>query len=252
MITADLRGKTALVTGSASGIGLATARLFARCGATVALNDRPGDPRLEQAVAACRAEGGGGAIAAPGDVGDAEDAPRMVREAIAALGRLDYLINNAGTANTNRPIPPAELDALDETFWQSVLSVNLIGPFRCTRAAATALKAAGGAVVNTASSAAFGLPGSSAVYGASKAALVNLTISLSRALAPEVRVNAVAPGYIQTPWTARFGDEWREGARRLAVLQRVGTPEDIAEVMLFLCAGAAFMTGQTLLVHGGL
>jgi len=250
MITADLRDKTLLITGGASGIGLATARLFAACGARVAVNDLPGNPRLAEAVGEIEAAGGS-ALAAPGDVGDPAQAGEVVVGAARALGRLDYLINNAAMAHTNRPIPPAELDALDEEFWSKVLGLNLVGPFRCTRAAAPFLKQARGAVVNTASMAAYGLPGSSMVYGASKAALVNLTLNLSRALGPEVRVNAVAPGFIRTPWTARFGPNWEELSLRQSVLQRVGTPEDIAETMLFLCAGAAFMTGQTLLVHGG-
>jgi 3-oxoacyl-[acyl-carrier protein] reductase len=250
MITADLRDKTLLITGGASGIGLATARLFAGCGARVAVNDLPDTPRLAEAVREIETAGGS-ALAVPGDVGDPVQAAEVVAGAARALGRLDYLVNNAAMANTDRPIPPAELDALDEEFWRKVLGLNLVGPFRCTRAAAPFLKEVGGAVVNTASMAAYGLPGSSMVYAASKAALVNLTLNLSRALGPEVRVNAVAPGFIRTPWTARFGPQWEELSVRQSVLQRAGTPEDIAEVMLFLCAGAAFMTGQTLLVHGG-
>ncbi len=251
MISADLRGKTALITGGASGIGLATARLFARCGARVAINDLPGNPKLEEAVASVKQDGGD-AVAAPGDVGHPEQAREMVHAAAAALGRLDYLINNAAMANTDRYIPPAELDAFDEEFWRKLLGLNLVGEFRCTQAAAAHLKQARGAVVNTASSAAFGFPGSSMVYSATKAALVNLTVNLARGLGPEVRVNAVAPGYIRTPWTARFGAELEALTVERTALRRAGTPEDIAEVMLFLCAGAAYVTGQTLLVHGGL
>ena len=176
----------------------------------------------------------------------------MVRQTAERLGRLDYLINNAATANTERPIPLSDLDAIDEAFWSKVLGLNLVGPFRCTQAAAGYLRQARGAVVNTASSAAFGAPGSSLAYAASKAALVNLTRNLARALAPEVRVNAVAPGLIRTPWTRRFGPEWEELSVRQTCLKRPGTPEDIAEVMLFLCAGGAYLTGQTLLVDGGM
>ena len=135
MITADLAGRCALVTGAASGIGLATATLLARCGATVALNDRPGNPRLDEAVAGL-GEAGLKALAAPGDIGDPEDAGRMVRAAAERLGRLDFLVNNAATPGTSAPIPPADFARQDEAFWQRLLSVNLLGPWRCTVAAA--------------------------------------------------------------------------------------------------------------------
>lgn len=251
MISADLSGKTLLITGGASGIGLATARLFARCGAMVAINDLPQSPNLEREVAALQQEGllvGG----VPADVADPAAAAAMVQRAVEDMGRLDFLINNAATAGTERPIPPADLEAIDEAFWSKLVGLNLVGPFRCTKAAAPHLKQARGAVVNTASSAAFGSPGSSMVYAATKAALVSLTKNLARGLAPEVRVNAVAPGFIRTPWTRRFGQAWEDLTVRQTALQRAGEPEDIAEVMLFLCAGGSYLTGQTILVDGGL
>jgi 3-oxoacyl-[acyl-carrier protein] reductase len=129
---------------------------------------------------------------------------------------------------------------------------NLVGPFRCARAAASALKASRGAIVNTASVAGLGVRGSSVAYGASKAGLVNLTKNLARALAPEVRVNAVAPGLVDSPWTKPWPAERKQAIVDQTLLGRMASPADIAEAMLFLSAGAAYITGETLAVAGGL
>ena len=250
MISADLRGRTALVTGGASGIGLGTAELFARSGATVAINDLARNPRLEEAVQRLRAEGLE-VLAAPGDVGDPQGARAMVEDAAQAMGGLDYLINNAGTPGTPSTIPPSDLDRFTEDFWLRLLSVNLLGPFRCTHAATPWLKAAHGAVVNTSSAAGFSGGGSSLPYSATKAALINLTKELARALGPEVRVNAIAPGLVESNWECKFTDDQVAAEIETAALHRRGTPADYAEVMLFLCAGAAYVTGHTILVTGG-
>ncbi len=251
MITADLRGKTALITGAGSGIGLAATRLFASCGATVAANLLPDDHAGRERLAALAAEGLAVRVA-PGDVGRAGEAERMVHDAIAALGgRLDVLINNAGITNTREPIDFRDLDAMTEDFWQSILDVNLKGPFRCAHAAAGALRASRGAIVNTASVAGLGIRGSSIAYAASKAGLVNLTRSLARALAPEVRVNAVAPGLVETPLTQSWPQARRDATLARTLLGRLAQPEDIAEAMLYLSAGAAYVTGHTLVVEGG-
>ncbi|MGH7125703.1 MAG: SDR family NAD(P)-dependent oxidoreductase [Stellaceae bacterium] len=251
MITIDLSGKTALVTGGASGIGLATVEIFARAGATGALNHLPEDSRGEQEVTRLTAAGHR-VVAAPGNVGKAGEAERMVSAAIGRLGSLDYLVNNAGTPATTKPIEFNDLDAMTEEFWSSILSTNLIGPFRCTHAAASALKAARGAVCNTASVAGLGIVGSSVAYGASKAGLINLTKSLARVLAPEARVNAVAPGFVDSPWTKAWPEERKRDYASKAMLRRVCRPEDIAEVIFFLCTGAALVTGQTIVVDGGM
>jgi 3-oxoacyl-[acyl-carrier protein] reductase len=245
-----LDGKTALVTGAASGIGLATVELFAKRKAKVALNHLPDDARGAAAVERLRAQGHA-VIAAPGDVSKAGSAENMVRHAIAALGRLDFLVNNAGTSATVEPIAPADLEALNDEFWASILATNLLGPFRCARAAAPALKAAHGAVCNTASVAGRNMPGSSMAYGASKAALINLTKNLARALAPEVRVNAVAPGFVDSEWTRPWPAARKQASIERTLLKRACTPADIAAAIVFLCADASMVTAQTLVVDGG-
>jgi 3-oxoacyl-[acyl-carrier protein] reductase len=248
MITADLTGKKALITGAASGIGLGAAELFATLGATVALNDLPTNPALKREVERLRGQGLK-VLAAPGDVGDPAGAGAMVEAAAQAMGGLDYLVNNAGTPGTKAPIPPADFARMDEAFWQRLLSINLIGPYRCVVAAAPHLKAARGAVVNTASISAYGGGGSSSVYCSTKAGLVNLTKEWARALGPDVRVNAIAPGMVESGWECRFDNT--ESLQR-APLGRVGTPADYADAILYLCAGAPYITGHTLVVDGGL
>jgi 3-oxoacyl-[acyl-carrier protein] reductase len=250
MISADLRGKRALITGAASGIGRAAAKLLAECGATVAVNHLADDARGPATVDEINAAGFQ-AIGAPGDVSKPEAAEAMVAKTIDALGGLDILINNAGTPGTIEPIPFDNLDAMTEDFWQTILNTNLIGPFRCTHAAAEALKAdGGGAIVNTASIAAFGNVGSSVAYSCSKAGLAALTKNMSRALAPKVRVNAVAPGLVDSPWTKQWPEERKVRSVANSLLGRMVQPEDIAETMLFLCANTA-ITGQLVVVDCG-
>src|SRR5258708_3781100 len=249
MISADLTGKTALVTGGASGIGLATVEAFARYGATVALNHLADDARGVQQVE--RLKGlGYRVIAAAGNVSQPGEAEAMTIRAIDALGRLDFLVNNAGTPATPAPIPFSDFDRLTEYFCQAILTTNLIGPFRCTHAAE--LRAAKGAVCSTASIAGVQGSGSSIPYATSKAGVINLTRSLARTLAPEIRVNAVAPGFVDSPWNKDWPADRKVQSIERTPLKRACKPEDIAEVIFFLCAGAAMVTGQTIIVDGGL
>jgi 3-oxoacyl-[acyl-carrier protein] reductase len=251
MIRYDLTGKTALVTGGASGIGFATAKMLAGFGATVAVNFLVDDPRGPETVEKLTAAGGK-AIMAPGSVSDAQASVRMVEKAIADLGRLDLLVNNAGTPGTRRRINPPELDLITEDLWSNLLETNLLGVFRCAKAAAPALKQAGGAIVNTASIAGLGRAGSSLAYSATKAGVVSLTQNLARALAPEVRVNAIAPGAVDSSWMVEWTNEERQQSIERALLKRRCQPEDLAEVIVFLGFGAAMVTGQTVTVDGGL
>lgn len=247
----DLKGKTALVTGAASGIGLATARQLAGYGAKVAINHLADDERGPEVVRELKAQGLD-VIAAPGNVAEAGRCEAMVEAAIATLGRLDLLVNNAGTPGVRAQIPPEDLDKITEDLWETILQTNLVGAFRCSRAAAAALKAAHGAVVSVASIAGVTGGGSSLAYAASKAGLINLTKTLARGLGPEVRVNAVAPGAVDTSWQIKWTDAHLEAVTEGAVLKRRCTPEDIAEVIVFLGCGAAMVTGQTVVVDGGL
>ncbi len=246
----NLKGKCVLVTGAASGIGLATVEGFCARGARVALNYLPDDARGVAEIERLRAAGYQ-VLPAPGNVGRAGEAEEMVGRALEALGGLDYLVNNAGTSATREPIPFEDLDAVGESLWTDVLSTNLLGPFRCTKTAASALRARKGAVVNTASVAGLGMRASSVAYAASKAGLINLTRNLARALAPDVRVNAVAPGIVDSPWISEWPERRRESSRQNSLLQTMSRPEDIADVILFLCAGTRMINSETIVVNGG-
>ncbi|HWL68345.1 MAG TPA: SDR family oxidoreductase [Geminicoccus sp.] len=247
----DLRGRTALVTGGASGIGLATVEMLVAAGATVAVNHLSDDQRGAAVVARLAAEGGK-ALSVPGDVADPHDSARMVEAAIAQLGRLDLLVNNAGTPATRHAIPPADLDGITDEIWDVLVATNLVSVFRCTKSAAAALKASGGAVVSTASVSGLDMVGSSMAYAATKAGVISLTKNLARALAPSVRVNAVAPGAVDSTWMVDWTDEQRQGSIERALLKRRCTPEDLASAILFLGFDAPMITGQTIVVDGGL
>lgn len=244
----DPNGKVALVTGGGTGIGRATALLLARHGAEVAVNFSRSKEAADTTARNIEALGRRAATI-QADVADDAQVRAMIKETVAQLGRLDILINNAGCTEL---IDFKDLDAVTDHTWNRTLSVNVKGPFNCTRAAAPHMREAGeGVVVNVSSLAGILARGSSIPYCASKAALDVVTRTLARALAPMIRVNAVAPGVVKTRWV-----EGQTGFVRAAQMQtpmrRVAEPEDVAQVILALVTGANFVTGQILPVDGGM
>ncbi len=237
-----LEGKVAVVTGSSSGIGAAIARLFAAEGALVVVNSA----RSVEAGEALATEVGGTYVQA--DVSDEVQAQALVQAAVDAHGRLDVLVNNAGTTEV---IPHHDLDAVTDEVWHRILDVNVLGTWKVTRAAVPHLAASGaGSVVNITSIAGVRPRGSSIPYAVSKAALNHLTVLLASTLGPAIRVNAVAPGLIDTPWTETW-DEIRAAVRETTPLRRSGLPEDVAVAALGLVR-STYTTGEVLLVDGGM
>jgi ketoreductase RED2 len=235
-------GKVVAVTGSSSGIGEGTARAFAEAGASVLVNSARSVAQGEAVAASLP-----GALYVQGDIAEAGAPERMVAAALERWGRLDVLVNNAGTTAL---IPHQDLEAASVDVWRHIFEVNVFGTWAMSVAAMAALREAHGAIVNVTSIAGVRPTGSSIPYAASKAALNHLTVLLAKVAGPEVRVNAVAPGLIDTPWT----EEWetvRDVVRQVAPLKRSGRPEDVAQVILDV-AGAAYMTGQVVVVDGGL
>lgn len=243
-MTHPLDGKVALVTGSSSGIGEAIARRFAGHGAKVVVNSHRSVEAGERIAAALP-----DALYVQADVADEADGRRLVEAAVERYGRLDVLVNNAGTT---KRIPHEDLAAVDLDLWHTILDTNLIGPWLLSRTAVPALREAGGCIVNVSSIAGVRPTGSSIPYAVSKAGLNHLTRLLAAVLGPEVRVNAVAPGLVDTPWTA---DEGWDGVRRwvegVAPLRRSATPDDVADVVIAL-ATSGYVTGEVVVVDGGL
>jgi 3-oxoacyl-[acyl-carrier protein] reductase len=238
--------RVALVTGAATGIGRAVAWRLAERGFAVTVNYSKSKTEAEETADGVRSRGANAFVYAA-DVADDTAVRAMVERTTAEFDALDVLINNAGTTHF---IPHTDLEALTDQVWDEILDVNLKGTFYACRAAMPHLKARKGAIVNVASVAGLAGSGSSIAYAASKGAVITLTKSLARAFAPEVRVNAVAPGPVQTRWLADHQD-MVEQAMKVTPLKRPATAEDIADTILFLADTATLITGQVLVIDGG-
>lgn len=249
----DLRDKVVIVTGSATGVGEATALQLAAKGARVVINYTKSEAEARDTASRCE-QAGGHAMLCQADVSQDADCRRMVQETVEKWGRLDGLVNNAGTT---KQVDHKDLEGLSAEDFQRIYSVNVIGAYQMTRAAAPHLKASGaGAVVNVSSIAGVMGVGSSIAYAASKGALNVMTKSLARALGPEIRVNAVCPGAIRTRWletlygTERY-NKLMDAYAAATPMQTVSEPEDVAEVIVALIANSRLVTGETVLIDGG-
>ena len=241
-MSVPLDGHVALVTGSSSGIGEATARAFADAGAAVLVNSARSLSEGEAVAASLR-----DALYVQGDLTKAGTPGRLVAAALDRWGRLDTLVNNAGTTAV---IPHHDIAAASVDVWRRIFELNVFGSWAMSVAAIPALRESRGSVVNVGSIAGVRPTGSSIPYASSKAALHHQTVLLAKVVGPEVRVNAVAPGLVDTPWTADW-DVIRAAVQQLAPLRRSGQPADVAEVVLSL-ARAAYVTGQVVAVDGGM
>ena len=245
--------RVAIVTGGATGVGAATALELAQRGYRVAIVYSRSKSEADHSVAACVAAGAD-AIAVQGDVAADEACRAVVAATVSRFGGVDVLVNSAGTTQF---VPLSDLDGQKAEDFQKVYAVNVIGPYQMARAAAPHLRASGaGAIVNVSSIGSLNGNGSSYSYVTSKAALNTLTLALARNLAPEIRVNCVLPGLIQTRWLKNgLGDEAyervRDGWADASALQKTCTAEDVAQTIVWLAADAALVTGQLLTVDGG-
>lgn len=235
--------RVAIVTGSSSGIGAAVARRLAGQGVRVVVNSaRSVDAGRELA------ESFPDAVYVRADVSAEAEARHLVRAAMEAYSRLDILVNNAGRT---RVIAHPDLEAVTPDVWREILDLNVVGTWQTSVAAMPHLRESGdGCIVNISSVAGSRPAGSSIPYAVSKAAIEHMTRLLANTVGPEVRVNAVAPGLIETPWTKDF-TQIAETVRAKAPLRRVGRPEDVADAVLCL-ATSTYVTGQALLVDGGM
>ena len=244
----QLEGKAAIVTGGGTGVGRATALESGAAGLLgagqlfeIARRGRSARPPRSRPWACS-------GIAVQADVADDAACRKMVDVAVKAFGRIDVLVNNAGTTKF---VLATELEGVTDEDWQRIFAVNVIGPFHCARAVKEPMLASGGGqIINVTSVAAFAGKGSSIPYAASKAALNNLTIALARALAPQIRVNAVAPGFITGRWLEQGFGEAYEGVKRtveqMCPLEKVCDPADVAAAIMSLVTGSSMVTGQVL------
>lgn len=248
----NVQGKVALITGGATGLGRTTGLMLAQLGCSVAINH----------VAATREDAlktvaeiqalGVAAVAIEADVTDSDACRQMAEAAVALAGQLDILINCAGVT---RFIPHAALDDVRDEDWDFILDVNVKGTFHSARACRHALDANGGVIINIASISGINATGSSIPYAVSKAGVITLTTALARVMAPRIRVNAVAPGFIEGRWMRDgLADRYtksRESFADASALGRVCQPEDVAAAIISLITGSDMVTGHTLVCDGG-
>lgn len=243
----------AIITGGGTGVGRATALSLAPLGYSVLVNYSRSQAEAEQTARDIHALGAK-ALAVRADVADDAQCRTMVAAAMQTFGRVDVLVNCAATT---RFIDASDLDAVTDDDWRRILDVNVLGPFHCARAVRQPmLDSGGGHIINVSSIAAVLGRGSSIPYAASKAAVNNLTVALARSLAPSIRVNAVAPGFITGRWLEQgFGDAYpaaRRAAEDRTPLGRVCEPADVAAVIVGLITGSKMVTGQILVCDGGM
>lgn len=245
-----LKDRVALVTGGGTGIGRAISAYLAREGAAVAVNYSRSEAEANKTVAEL-AEVGARSIAVRADVSDDRAVRAMVEAVRGELGRIDVLVNNAGVTHF---VDHANLEGMTEGDWDRIFAVNVKGVFFCCRAVAATMKEQRwGRIINIASIAGINGRGSSIGYSASKGAVITLTKSLSRVLGPEITVNAIAPGFIDTRWFDGVDniDSLRQSYSKAAALKRVGRPEDIAEVALSFATDWNSVTGQVIVADCG-
>jgi 3-oxoacyl-[acyl-carrier protein] reductase len=245
--------KVCVITGSSSGIGAATARLYAQRGWNVVINYSRQPEPAEAVAAECRALGAEVLVVKANVASDA-DCQHLATQVQATFGRADVLVNNAGTTKF---VPLKDLAGLSAEDFHAIYDVNVIGAYQMTRALAPLMKQTpGGGIVNVSSVASMMGRGSSIAYMASKGALNAMTVGLARALSPELRVNAIAPGFVETPWLESGLGPYYDKSKQVyidqAALEAVIQPEDVAETAWYLGASAAKTTGEVLLVDAGL
>lgn len=243
----DFARKVAIVTGGGTGIGRAISTRLAAAGALVVVNYSRSGEEASATVGEIEASGGK-AVAIQADVADAAQTAALVSQTLERFGRLDIVVNNAGTTVF---VPFPDLDGIDEDDWDRVMAVNVKAPWLLAKAAAKALRADGGGAIVTISSVAGLRPGgSSLAYSVSKAAMIHLTKGLAVALAPDVRVNSIAPGFVNTRWHDNSSDEKKHQIAEASPLKSHVSPESIATATLE-CLRNEHMTGQVIAIDSG-
>lgn len=247
----NAQDKVVIITGAGTGTGAACATALSALGARVVINYRRSEQEADAVLRQCR---DGSALLVQGDVSSDADCRRIADAALTRWGRIDGLINSAGMTKF---VSHQRLDGLDAQDWQDIYAVNVVGAYQMVRACVPAMRdQAAGAVVNVSSMSGLNGLGSSIAYAASKGALNTLTLSLARALAPVIRVNAVCPGMIETRWhRARFDaagyEKFKTDYEASVPLGKASSAEDVADATLWLLLGAAQTTGELLQVDGG-